>query len=51
MKNGEKIGSITTQFFAMSDTFNVELNDNEDPAFITALIIAMDNVRDRATRT
>lgn len=51
MKNGEKIGSVTTQFFAMSDTFNVELNDNEDPAFITALIIAMDNVRDRAART
>lgn len=50
-KNGEKIGSVNSKALALSDTFEVEVNDNEDPAFIVALIIAMDNVRDKATKT
>lgn len=47
LKNGETIGTITCNFFSMVDNFEVTVSDNEEPAFLVALIIAIDNIKDR----
>ena len=50
VKNGEKIGTVTTNIVSLADNFQVEINDSEDAGFIVALIIAIDNVRDNSTK-
>ncbi|MBQ9485325.1 MAG: LURP-one-related family protein [Clostridia bacterium] len=46
-KNGELVGAITRNFAVMRDAFTLEINDNEDIPFFVALVIAMDNIRDK----
>lgn len=50
IKNGKNIGTITAQFVSLSDTYNVDLIDDEDLAFMTAIVIAMDNIRDNVSK-
>jgi len=48
IKMGEKvIGTISYPFFRVNDTFNLEFEDPEDASFLTAVVIAIDNIRDR----
>lgn len=47
-KNGEAIGTVSGKILALSDTYQVEVNDSEDIPFIVAMIIAMDNVNDKS---
>lgn len=47
-KNGEAIGKVGAKVISLADNYEVEVGDNEDAAFIVAMIIAMDNVRDRS---
>lgn len=47
-KNGEAIGKVSAKVISLADNYEVEVGDNEDAAFIVAMIIAMDNVRDRS---
>ena len=51
VKNGEKIGTVTTNIASLADNFQLEINDTEDAGFVVALIIAIDNVRDNATKS
>lgn len=48
LKNGEQVGTVSAKLLALSDTYEVEVSDSEDPAFIVAMVIAMDNVNDKA---
>lgn len=47
VKNGEKVGTVKNPMLALADTYEVEIADNEDPAFVVAMVIAIDNVNDR----
>ena len=46
-KNGETVGAIKRNMDFMRDSFVLEINDNEDVAFFVALVIAIDNIRDK----
>ena len=46
-KNGECVGYITRNLTLVRDAFTLEINDNEDIPFFVALVIAIDNVRDK----
>ena len=35
---------------SLADTYEVEIAENEDPAFVVAMVIAIDNVNDRSKR-
>lgn len=47
IKNGKTIGSIRSNFMSLVDNFEVDVEEGENPAFLVAMIIAMDNIRDR----
>ncbi|MGM9971745.1 MAG: LURP-one-related/scramblase family protein [Anaeroplasmataceae bacterium] len=49
LRNGEKIGNINRQFFAITDSFELEANE-EDIPFLIALVIAIDNIVDHKTK-
>lgn len=46
-KNGECVGYVTRDFSFFRDSFTLDINDNEDIAFFVALVIAIDNIRDK----
>lgn len=46
LKNGEIIGTIRRQITFVSDAFELDAND-EDISFLTALVIAIDNITDK----
>lgn len=46
LKNGIIVGTITRQLFAWSDSFELNANQ-EDVAFLVALVIAIDNITDK----
>lgn len=43
-KNGAPVAIISKKWFSFSDTYGVSINDNEDAAFILALVIVLDQV-------
>lgn len=44
IKNGRKVASINKKYFAFSDTYDVEVDGNEDQPFVLALVIVVDQV-------
>ncbi len=50
LKNGSQIGEVKSNILGVADNYEVTVADNENPAFIVALIIAIDNVRDNAIK-
>ena len=46
-KNGDCIGAVTRKFDFFRDSFELEINDNEDVPFFVALVIDIDNIRDK----
>lgn len=51
LKNGETIGTVTCNFFSMVDNFEITVPDNEEPAFLVAVIIAIDNIKDKIKKS
>ena len=49
-RNGQYIGTITKEFWALRDYFVLDFLDGQDPSFLIALTIAMDNIQDKAQR-
>ena len=49
-KNGKPIGKINRQFTLIQDAFSLEADD-EDIAFLIALVIAIDNIIDKITKS
>lgn len=47
-RNGEYIGTIRKEFFALRDYFVLDVPDGQDPAFLIAFTIAVDNIQDRS---
>uniref|UniRef100_A0A914QF90 Uncharacterized protein n=1 Tax=Panagrolaimus davidi TaxID=227884 RepID=A0A914QF90_9BILA len=43
-KNGKIVATVDKEFFAFSDTYGVEIIETEDPAFILALVIVLDQI-------
>lgn len=50
MRNGEPVGTINRQFAVVNDTFALEA-DEADMPFMIALVIAIDNIIDKITKT
>lgn len=50
IKNGEKIGTITTNLMSLVDNYQLEIDDDAEAAFVVAIIIAMDNVKDNEAK-
>lgn len=50
VKNGEPIGTINREFTVVNDSFVLEA-DKEDMPFMIALVIAIDNIVDKITKT
>jgi len=44
MKNGVPVAVVSKKFFSFSDTYGVDIADNENHAFILALVIVIDQV-------
>jgi uncharacterized protein YxjI len=44
VKNGRTVAVVNKKFFSLSDTYGVEINGDEDQAFILALVIVLDQV-------
>ncbi|WP_066826383.1 LURP-one-related/scramblase family protein [Clostridium tepidiprofundi] len=44
LKNGVPIAIVSKKFFSFSDTYGVDISDNENHAFILALVIVIDQV-------
>jgi uncharacterized protein YxjI len=44
LKNGKLAALVSKKWFAWSDTYGVEISDSEDPVFILALVIVLDQV-------
>lgn len=44
LKNDIPIAVVSKEFFSFSDTYGVDISDNENQAFILALIIVIDQV-------
>lgn len=42
IRNGETIASVSKEYFAMSDTYGVEINDGEDHVLILAIAVVID---------
>ena len=51
VRNGEYIGTITKKFWSLRDYFELDLPDGQDPAFMIALTIAIDNIQDKSERS
>jgi len=49
IKNGEKIGTVKSSI-ALADNYEVDVKDGEDAGFLVAVIIAIDNVKDKSTK-
>ena len=47
--NGEYIGTIRKKFWALRDYFELDVPDGQDPTFLIALTIAIDNVEDKSS--
>ena len=47
-KNGEYIGAIKKEFWALRDYFVLDIPDGQDPTFMIALTIAIDNIGDKS---
>lgn len=43
-KNGSPVAIISKKWFSFSDTYGVSVDDNEDAAFILALVIVLDQI-------
>lgn len=50
-KNGKQIGSVKPKIMSMTDTFEVDIDDAEDTAFVVAMVIAIDNIGDKTSRS
>lgn len=50
VRNGQTIGSITREFSMVNDSFSLEA-DEADLPFAVALVIAIDNIVDKITKT
>lgn len=48
-RNGKPVGTINREFTVINDTFVLEA-DEADMPFMIALIIAIDNIRDKIQR-
>ncbi len=44
LKNGQLAATISKKWFSFSDTYGVEISDNENQPFILALVIVIDQV-------
>lgn len=44
VKNGRVIATVSKKFFSLSDSYGVEIVDDEDHVFILALVIVLDQV-------
>ena len=49
-RNGEYAGTITKKFWSLRDYFELNIPDGQDPAFMIALTIAIDNIQDKDKR-
>ena len=47
-RNGEYIGCIQKEFWALRDYYVLDVPDGQDPTFLIALTIAIDNVIDKS---
>lgn len=43
-KENQMVATVSKKFFSFSDTYGIEINNNEDQAFIIALVIVIDQV-------
>lgn len=43
-KNGGRVATVSKQFFSFSDTYGVDVSDQEDYGFILALVIVIDQI-------
>lgn len=50
IKNGEKVGTVRSPMLTLTDTYEVEVDNQEDVPFMVALIIAIDNVIDNTRK-
>lgn len=50
-RDNKFIGTLKKEFWAMRDYFTLEVEDGEDAAFLVALVIALDNIQDKAERS
>lgn len=50
-KNGKQVGTVKPKILSMTDTYEVDINDAEDPAFVVAVVIAIDNISDKVSKT
>ena len=46
-RNGQYIGTITKKFWTLRDYFVLDVPDGQDPTFLIALTIAIDNIGDK----
>ncbi|GKX31209.1 hypothetical protein SH1V18_36890 [Vallitalea longa] len=44
MKNNNVVATVSKEFFSFSDTYGVDISDNEDYGFIIALVIVIDQI-------
>ena len=47
-KNGQKIGTLTKDFNLLRDCYTLDVDNEEDAAFLVALAIGVDNIFDKA---
>ncbi|MCH5152330.1 MAG: LURP-one-related family protein [Clostridiales bacterium] len=47
-RNGVYIGTVTKEFWALRDYFVLDVLDGQDPTFLIALVIAIDNIQDKS---
>ena len=47
-KNGKKIGHIQREFNMLTDAFSLDVYDEKEVYFLVAIVIALDNVQDKA---
>jgi len=50
IKNGQAVATISREFTLVRDAFTLEAEEKDIP-FFTALVIALDNMRDKKTKT
>lgn len=51
IKNNSACAIISKRWFSFSDTYGIDVSDNEDHAFILSLIIVLDKIMDDAQNT
>jgi len=44
LRDGRQVAEVSKRWFAWSDTYGVDITDEEDPVFILALVIVIDQV-------